>query len=580
MMNRFLNLDKMAFSSYGSSMTITRKQNAYMGFDFSHTVPDGYYFHPLYDAEMFYGLIFKLAFEGIDSIDIQYEFLPEVLHLFYDLNSLRLCFVDPRTIRFSGHVERGFILEYENPRRGDVAFKIDDRHVELNAYSKKAMLHVHQGTVEIDAPWSCQNARCQYIRIRLLPDNNGSLDFSFEEFDRGWFASGENADFESCIDKQREAFLSFKTRGIQCDDPYYAEALEACAYMAWSCVFQNNGYIGNHEIIVLSKNWMAMTASWDNTFNLLPYAGTDQKLAFDQIFGIFDYQEPTGALPDWITTQRFNHSFLKPPVIGAVMNVLLDDGIEFEEAYLRELCPRLERLVSFWLHYRDYDHDGIPEYGHGNDSGCDNCTVFDLAPNIEAPDLTAYIIADYDFLARCEERFGNDERAQMWRKHADTLYDKLIEHSWCKARGQFVSPISGNHQLADGDALINYMPILLGKRLSPEIRGCLVRGLRKNNRFYTRWGFASESVSSAQYDRDSYWRGPIWAPQMFFVVEGLRQCGEAEFAAEAARRYVNLCMHAGCFAENYDALNGIGLRDTSYSWASNVFQYFVKKYCC
>ena len=67
---------------------------------------------------------------------------------------------------------------------------------------------------------------------------------------------------------------------------------------------------------------------------------------------------------------------------------------------------------------------------------------------------------------------------------------------------------------------------------------------------------------------------------MFFVVEGLRQCGEAEFAAEAARRYVNLCMHAGCFAENYDALNGIGLRDTSYSWASNVFQYFVKKYCC
>ena len=56
MMNRFLNLDKMAFSSYGSSMTITRKQNAYMGFDFSHTVPDGYYFHPLYDAEMFYDI--------------------------------------------------------------------------------------------------------------------------------------------------------------------------------------------------------------------------------------------------------------------------------------------------------------------------------------------------------------------------------------------------------------------------------------------------------------------------------------------------------------------------------------------
>ena len=46
-MNRFLDLNKVAFTTYGSSMTLVRKQNACMGFEIDHTVPDGYYFHPI-----------------------------------------------------------------------------------------------------------------------------------------------------------------------------------------------------------------------------------------------------------------------------------------------------------------------------------------------------------------------------------------------------------------------------------------------------------------------------------------------------------------------------------------------------
>ena len=138
--------------------------------------------------------------------------------------------------------------------------------------------------------------------------------------------------------------------------------------------------------------------------------------------------------------------------------------------------------------------------------------------------------------------------------------------------------INATHELADGDALINYTPIILSHRLLRHIVDKLVEGLGKKDRFYTRWGFASESVSSFAYHHDRYWRGPIWAPQVFYMVEGLRMAGAEKFAREAAQRYIDMCMYSGTFAENFDALNGIGLRDTSYSWGADVFQYFVHKY--
>lgn len=579
-MNRFLNLDKMAFTTYGSSMTITRKENAFMGFNMDNKVPDGYYFHPIYDSEMFHGLLFRLSFIGSESIEMQYEFKPEVLRLFLDWDSIRVCFPNRWTMRFCGCVRKGFRFTYENTRDGDVAFVINDQTAEVNIYTKKAMLHMRRGTLRMDAPWNSDLNRISHIVIDFLPDEEGCLDFSMTEFDRGFNYENDDRDFDVCVEAQRESYLSFKSTCIEAYNARYREAFDACAYLSWSTTMFRNGYIKDREIILLSKNWMGLTASWDNTFHLLVFGATNQKRAFDQLFGIMDYQEPTGAQPDWITSHRFNHSYLKPPVTGAVLMVLMDDGIQFETEYLKKTYDHVKKTVEFWLTYRDYDHDGIPEYGHGNDSGNDNCTVFDVAPNVEAPDLTAYIIANYDFFARCEEIFGNPEEARKWRQKADELCEKFMAHSYDRKLRKFVSHISGSHEVAQGgDALIDFMPLILVNHLDKDCINAMIAALKQENRFFTRWGFASESIGSAKYSRDSYWRGPIWAPQVFFIVEGLRMAGETEFAKEAAKRYVELCMHSGCFAENFDALNGVGLRDTSYSWGANVFQYFANKYC-
>jgi putative isomerase len=54
------------------------------------------------------------------------------------------------------------------------------------------------------------------------------------------------------------------------------------------------------------------------------------------------------------------------------------------------------------------------------------------------------------------------------------------------------------------------------------------------------------------------------------VMDGLRAYGEAELAADIARRFCNTAKASG-FPENYNARAGEPLRDRAYTWTSSVY---------
>ncbi|NJL94119.1 MAG: hypothetical protein HC915_10535, partial [Anaerolineae bacterium] len=81
------------------------------------------------------------------------------------------------------------------------------------------------------------------------------------------------------------------------------------------------------------------------------------------------------------------------------------------------------------------------------------------------------------------------------------------------------------------------MPLLLGDRLEKTVQSALISGLE---RFLTEHGLASENPASPFYTPDGYWRGPIWAPSTYLLVEGLRACGADGLAQEVATRFCAL----------------------------------------
>jgi glycogen debranching enzyme len=232
------------------------------------------------------------------------------------------------------------------------------------------------------------------------------------------------------------------------------------------------------------------------------------------------------------------------------------------------------RWTNWWLNYRDYDNDGIPQYNHGNDSGWDNSTVFIERPPIESPDLSAFLVIQMEVLSEVVDRLGRKAESQMWKEKSHTLLDKLLKHSL--KNDKLLALQSGTHKPISSQSLLLFVPILLAKRLPEKVLENLIKGLKEND-MITDYGLATESIKSPYYESDGYWRGPIWAPSTTLIVDGMKESGKEALVKDIVLKFANMCSKSG-FAENYDALTGEGLRDRAYTWTSSAFLILAHKY--
>ena len=99
--------------------------------------------------------------------------------------------------------------------------------------------------------------------------------------------------------------------------------------------------------------------------------------------------------------------------------------------------------------------------------------------------------------------------------------------------------------------------------------------------FLTEHGLATEMPDGGKYESDGYWRGPIWAPTTYLLVDGLRRGGQDALARTVAERYCRMSsrISRGNF-ENFDALTGLGRRAPGYTWAASVYMLLHFEYGC
>lgn len=567
-----LNLKQIPFSTYGSALTITKLENQSFGFDREKPVDDGYYMRAMYEDDR-YRMLFRLSFDG-DFAGMWEEYEPQLLTLHKGENEMKICVPEDNVLRFCGRAE-SFEL-YMSPKeliKYNAALFIDDHHIGLNVYTRKSMVYTIKGTLSLEAPWG-DNETSQIIRITVHPDESGEIDFVYEDFRSAFSGMHRTTTFAEDAAKKQAQFREFLDKVPQSPLPEYQETMEKAYYILWNNVLRDNQLI-RRPTILASKNWMCCAWHMANMFHLRALMATHPDLAWEQYLAFVDQQDENGCMPDWIASYKINDAFTKPPVEG-VMFLDLMRHMELEKEKLSVIHDSLSRLVSFWMNYRDYDGDGIPEYCHGNDSCADNCTVFDVAPNVEAPDLATYLALDMECLAVICEKLGDVQAAKAWMEKSKELIERMIAHSYDEQKKQFVSKISGSHQLASGDSMINFLPVLLGKRLPEEIQKNLIEGLCRENRFFTPYGIASESLTSEKYLDDSYWRGPVWAPWTLFAVMGLKSLGECDLADQLAAGYMDTICREG-FYENHNARTGAGQRDSAYDWTADTFLILLQE---
>lgn len=370
--------------------------------------------------------------------------------------------------------------------------------------------------------------------------------------------------------RARQVEYSAWERNLPAVPSEYRAAAEFAWHMLWN---QRIGKIGQitRPAILMSRHWMHCVWSWDACFSAIGIAGADPKLAWDQVLLHFDHQLPNGQLPDAVHDGHAAFGWVKPPVQGwTILQLLRELRPQDNAPYLVEAYEKLTKWTNWWYTCRDFDRDGVCSYLHGNDSGWDNATIFDGRQPVESPDLSAYLVLQCECLAELATRLGKPSEADTWSRRASDQLERMLEHLWDGDR--FVARDQQDQIIDAPHSTILRIPIILGRRLPRQILDRLLKDLRADGRFVTEWGLATEAINSPHYEPDGYWRGPMWAPPIFMVFDGLCAAGEFCLAGELARRFCDTCAQEPvAMFENFDVTSGTGLRCKAYSWTAAVF---------
>ena len=574
-------IKSVPFSRYGSRFAVSRLSGSKDG-------PPGLYLRSVYGGAGRPIFAIELGAGG-QRVNFEEIATPSSLVLRPDVPDagkknppfVEICIPQPDVVRIRG---RGVGLRLSrDPSPGGLAISAPQGQWRIlpGIDAQQFMLTPIVGHLHVDAPWQLVEAwgnrhhRCPRIVASFLPDvRTGLFECAIQRYESEPLSADFSRPFDECVKAAGKEFAAWaaKTPAV---GRKHAAAGELAAYVTWSAVVEADGNF-HRPVMLMSKNMMTKVWNWDNYFNAWADSYRNFDFAWGQFMFFLDHQHDSGELADMIDEHRITFDFTKPPVHGWMLRRIMERTGRLTKSHLKAVYEPLCRATEWWFKCRDDDGDGVPQYNHGNDSGWDNSTSFDVGVPLESPDLSAFLIVQMDVLADVARKLGKARHAAAWKKRADELLAKLLAHSW---RGdRFVAPRSGDHAVtADGDSLLPFETIVLGKRLPAEVRKHMVAGLADNGRFLTPLGLATESLRSSQYLPKGYWRGPIWAPSTMIIVDGLMDAGEKTLARDIAGRFCQMCLKSG-FAENFDAVTGAGLCDPAYTWTASVFMILAHEY--
>ncbi|MFB3170330.1 trehalase family glycosidase [Neobacillus sp. 179-C4.2 HS] len=443
----------------------------------------------------------------------------------------------------------------------DSLMELEDGMYEYHIYPKelKLMIMNLNGEMVADAPWNIIGN--DYIDMRL---KNGH--FVIESY-RTVYQKKEYLPFRGGKDQvealYKEWFNSMRKGYEQAE---YLPSLERASYITWSSVVHPVGALKDYAMY-MSKLWMYNIWSWDNCFNALNLGEKYPELSFAQLKIFMDTQDISGAYPDFVNDKFISYNCIKPPIFAYIYEQLMEKNDYFkDEQRLRMVYESTKKVMTYYEEYRTFE-GRLPHYKHGNDSGWDNASLFHVGMPVEAPDLASFLIRSFDILSSFAERLGEKEEAEQFKNQADTLFNLLLERLY-DTDGFFGRVGKNGEKIEIRSSLILRLPIIIGYRLDKDIMDCLVSDLEGS--FETKFGLATEGLTSNYYRENGYWLGPIWAPVTYLFIHALKNNGYEEVGNRLRDKFLDLTLTGG-MAENFDPLTGKGLVDTSFTWTSSVF---------
>lgn len=504
---------------------------------------------------------------GNSEVDFEVDFSGESLELTTSCGNITICFSDKNTLLFYGSSGNIGVIFDEISQKDSCNYihriiPDNDSIVLINCYKNhtRHLLGINYGNTNITQLWDSEEAHNCSISLTA---QNDCLSFFLRNVESDVDCTPPILDITEAKASAKKEIDSFNPCG---------KITRIAAYLQFASIVSPKGNY-KREAMLMSKNWMTNVWAWDHCFNAISLCYTNPKLAYDQFIIMFDHQCEDGLIPDFIGDATLFFNCCKPPIHGFAFGCMMKI-ISFSNEQLQDVYTKLSIWTDWWLTKRDYDKDGLCEYWHGNDSGWDNSTVFKDGPCVISPDLTGFLIVQMDTLCDIASRLEKHNESLEWKNKADMLTTLMLQYQFVDDLPVALDATTKEPILCE--SLLPYLCLLTGKRLPENTRSKMI-DILCSDRFFTEYGFTTESQKSQLFCENGYWRGAIWPPVMFIMVEALERCGEKDFARNAAIAFCNMTKQ-NSFAENYSCITGEGLRDRAYTWAASIFMIFVMRY--
>ncbi|MBQ3864235.1 MAG: NAD(P)H-binding protein [Clostridia bacterium] len=455
--------------------------------------------------------------------------------------TIRFCFARPNLLLIKGEGGLGLKLEtnmHEHQlfkKRGEKAWE------ELLPYLGDLIINPLQGSIDIDAPYVWEELTTPRVRGEAKPDADGRFLLSLEEFTVSGVVRDSYPTYEEGLADVTADWESFLSKVPPFPGVLEQRRLEA-VWTLWSYLVGPSGLIKRPLIYMTGKG---VASAWQMCQNAVALHH-DIDLAVELLLNMLDQQFPTGQLPDLYDDLHGANMTFKPPLQGWALKWIMKSH-DLKQEVPREKLERMYegflRWADWFFQYRDDDHDGLPQYEHGDETGFDDNTIFERNPIMKLPDLPAYLALTYEALADLGRILGRDEDAEKLMQKSRELIDRLVRTFWNGER--FIALTARTHEVVATDSLLYYLPIVLGKRLPQEIIDRIASDLSEEGEFLTGYGLASERLTGDGFRGVGYTRGAVLAPTNLLILTGLYDAGYEDLAKKIALRYCTALKNGG-----------------------------------
>ena len=342
---------------------------------------------------------------------------------------------------------------------------------------------------------------------------------------------------------------------------------------------------------------------WDTFFNALLLTTVSGELAWSTLLAGLDTRYPNGNVPNWRSRRGGTPDRSQPPV-GSFAALRLyrihPDRPALAAAYpgLLAWCdwwvadkdgrPRREGLTPGLLSWgsdtaRVPPAEQVPEWevgasGHQRaawESGQDDLPLWDdvewdrerqvLA--MSAVDLCSYRALDLACLSRIARILGDGPTARRLEAMYHRLAETMNRTLWDEAAGLYLDELPcGRSQRV---AASHFLPLTAGIPSRRRARR-MADVLRDPARFWGDWVLPTIARDDPAFADQQYWRGSIWPPMNYLVLQGLRRYGFDDLASDlawkGARMFLADRRRTGFCRENFDARTGRGCGQRFQSW--------------